>query len=127
MDGRIYPEIPFLIIILCIISMPLLRIDSLLQLDLKSRDDFLKSLFGLKRRKMVVSDSALTNTLKKMYRKSPRRLGGIIELLYECYQELPSKNFIIEGMRILCIDGSTFSKHFGVALFVLGQKFDYLL
>ncbi len=37
MDGRVYPEIPFLTIIICIVSMPLLRI------DLKSRDDFFKS------------------------------------------------------------------------------------
>jgi len=76
---------------------------------------------------MVISDSALTNTLKKMYRKSPTRLGGIIDLLYECYYELPSKNFIVEGMRILCIDGTTFAKHFATAALVLGVKFDYLL
>ena len=48
-------------------------------------------------------------------------------MLYECYYEPGSKNFIVEELRILCIDGGIFAKHFATAALVLGQKFDYLL
>ncbi|MBN1897256.1 MAG: hypothetical protein JW827_00645 [Spirochaetes bacterium] len=126
MDGRIYPEISLEKIILSIISMPLLGITSLLQLDETNREEFQKGLFNSKHRNMVVSDSGLTYALKKMYYKKPKTLGGVTDLLSECFFEFPDNNFIIDGLRSILIDGSTFGKHFGCALYVIG-KIDYLL
>jgi len=126
MDGRVNPEIPLQKIILSITCMPLLGITSLLQLDNTNREEFQKSLLKSEKRDMVVSDSGITYALRKMYYKQPKSLGGVTELLAECFFEFPDKNFLIDGLRIAVIDGTTFSKHFATALYVLG-KIDYLL
>lgn len=127
LDGRSHPSIPFIHIILSVFSMPLFNLSSLLQLDFHNRDSFIKALFKSSHRNMIASDSAITNTLYKMYRKAPESLGGVSSVLYHCFMECPQKNFIMDGFKTLVIDGSTFASHFGTALYVLGHSFDYLL
>ena len=93
MDGRIFPEIPLEKIILSITSMPLLGISSLLQLDQINREDFQKSLLDSEHRDMVVSDSAIIYALRKVYKQDPNRLGGVVNLLYECFLNFRTEIF----------------------------------